>query len=76
MTIAVRIFGGLQRHTQGIAEMTLEVDPGTTAWDVVIKLGIPENEVWFPAVGGVRVPRDYLLQQNDKLDIFAPVGGG
>ncbi len=76
MTITVRIFGGLQRHTQGVAEMTRDVFPGTTAWDIVITLGIPENEVWFAAVGGVRVPRDYLLQQHDRVDIFAPVGGG
>ncbi|HSL94009.1 MAG TPA: MoaD/ThiS family protein [Bacillota bacterium] len=76
MTVFVRIFGGLQRHTQGISELTLEVDPGTTAWDIVIRLGIPENEVWFAAVGGIRVPREHLLKQHDKVDIFAPVGGG
>lgn len=76
MTVYVRIFGGLQRFTQGAAEMTLDVLEGTTAWDVVLELAIPVEEVWFAAVGGVRVRNDYVLEANDRVDIFAPVGGG
>jgi sulfur carrier protein ThiS len=76
MTVGVRIFGGLQRFTRGVAELTLDMNPGATAWDVVIRLGIPDNEVWFAAVGGVRVPREHLLKDHDRVDIFAPVGGG
>lgn len=76
MNVAVRVFGGLRRFTDGSAEFTMAIPQGTRAWDMVITLGIPEHEVWFVAVNGVRVPKEQALFDKDKVDIFAPVGGG
>jgi sulfur carrier protein ThiS len=66
----------LQRFTDGQSDFELSVSEDTQAWDVVRLLGIPEEEVWFVAVGGMRAARDRILHAGDRVDIFAPVGGG
>lgn len=76
MTVTVRLFGGLRRFTGGCAEFTKVIDPGTCAWEIVIALGIPENEVYVVAVNGVRVAKERELCDGDKVDIFAPIEGG
>ncbi|KAF0194888.1 MAG: hypothetical protein FD169_1630 [Bacillota bacterium] len=76
MTVNVRIFGGLHRFTEGCTECKKAISQDTCAWDIVHILGIPEHEVWFVAVNGVRVAKEEILFDGDRVDIFAPVGGG
>jgi Molybdopterin converting factor, small subunit len=76
MNVEVRIFGGLHRFTGGRTECNVAISQETRAWDMVRALGIPEHEVWFVAVNGVRAPQEQALSAGDKVDIFAPVGGG
>ncbi len=76
MTVTIRIFGGLQRFTGGKAELEQVIAQDTCAWDIVLALGIPEQEVWFVAINGFRVANEQVLSHGDKVDIFAPVGGG
>ncbi len=76
MTVTVRIFGGLQRHVGGRTEIPLDFSAPVQTGEVPRLLGIPKEEVWFVAVNGVRAPEDYILSPGDRVDVFAPVGGG
>lgn len=76
MTVNVRIFGGLHRFTDGFTEGKKAISQGTCAWDMVGIFGIPEHEVWFVAINGVRAAKEQALSDGDRVDIFAPVGGG
>jgi len=76
MTVTVRIFGGLSRYTAGRSELTTTVAAGTHAWDLVTALSIPLTEVWIVAVDGIKVDQEHVLKDGDRVDIFAPVGGG
>jgi sulfur carrier protein ThiS len=58
---------------QGIS---LEVEPGTPAAQVISQLGLPTKEVTLIMVDGRRREADFALQGNERLGLFPPIGGG
>jgi molybdopterin synthase sulfur carrier subunit len=58
---------------QGIS---LEVDPGTPVARVISQLGLPATEVTLIFVDGRRREPDFVLQGNERLGLFPPIGGG
>ena len=58
---------------QGIS---LEIPPGTTVAQVIARLGLPAQEVTLIMVDGRRQEADFVLQGNERLGLFPPIGGG
>lgn len=58
---------------QGIS---LEVPPGTTAAQALDTLGVPVGEVALVMIDGRRREPDFVLQGNERLGLFPPIGGG
>jgi sulfur carrier protein ThiS len=56
--------------------LTLEVVPGTPVSQVIRRLGLPPEEVTLIMVNGVRQGPDFLLQGDERLGLFPPIGGG
>lgn len=55
---------------------TLQVDPGTTVRQVAQRLQIPEREIKLIMIDGIGSKWESVLQGNERLALFPPVGGG
>lgn len=54
----------------------LPIPPGSTVSDAARLLGIPEEEVKLIMVNGRGSKWDTILQGDERLGLFPPVGGG
>lgn len=54
----------------------IEVDSGATIRDVALRLGLPLEEVKLIMLNGVSAGWDSVLQGDERLAFFPPVGGG
>ncbi len=54
----------------------LEVEKGTTAGDLIRKLGIPDGSVSLIFINGKRAMPDRKLAENDQVGLFPLVAGG
>ncbi len=55
---------------------SLEVAPGTSVLQVMERLHLPAQEVTLIMVDGRRQEADYILEGNERLGLFPPIGGG
>ena len=53
-----------------------EVPTGTTVAQVIARLGLAAPEVTLIMVDGSRREADFVLQGNERLGLFPPMGGG
>jgi len=74
MTILVKVYATLRKHTNG--EGTIHVDQAETVKDVLDMLGVPENEVKNVVVNGRRRGLDHRLSDGDRVALFPPIAGG
>ena len=82
MTISLRLFGELKHYApEGSSGRTarLEIPEGTTALQLILRLGIPyggEEGQMVVAVNDVEAPHDILLKECDAVSLFEPLAGG
>ncbi len=57
-------------------EKVYEMPQGSNVVDVLQKLDIPKEKMKIALVNGVRVEKNYKLEENDLVVFFPPVGGG
>jgi molybdopterin converting factor small subunit len=79
MNLHVFVYATLRRHLPGYDPyqgLALEVSPGTTAGQVLERLGLPREEVTIILVDGVQQGADYALRGGERLGMFPQVGGG
>ncbi len=57
---------------------TLQIQEGTTISDVLDGLKVQKTiqKLVVPSVNGEHQGISYVLQANDELDLFLPLGGG
>jgi sulfur-carrier protein len=55
---------------------SMEVPGGATVAQVIARLGLPAPEVTLIMVDGRRQEADFVLQGNERLGLFPPIGGG
>ena len=55
---------------------TLEVEPGTLVAQILPRLGVPAKEVALLMVDGRRRELDFVLQGDERVALFPPIGGG
>jgi len=55
---------------------SIKVEKGTTADDLIRKLGIPEDAVSLIFINGKRAMPNQELDENDKIGLFPLVAGG
>jgi sulfur-carrier protein len=56
--------------------LTLEVPLGTPVDQVMAALGLPAQEVTLIMVDGRLREADFVLQGDERLGLFPPIGGG
>ena len=79
LDITLKLYGGLERyinnynHERGVS---LKLDYGQTAADLLKKTGIPKNKLVLIMADDKIIHFDYILKQNDVIKMFPPIGGG
>ena len=79
MTLTVLLAATLRKYVPGYdagAGHAMAVDQGATVRDVAQHLLIPEEEVKLIMVNGVHADWDTVLNGDERLALFPPVGGG
>lgn len=56
--------------------LTLELPPGAPASEIIQKIGLPPEEVTLIMVNGRRQQPDFILQGDERVGLFPPIGGG
>ena len=74
MKVKVKLFATLRNERFNTS--VEEYDEGITVAEVCRKLGIPGNKVAIIFVNNTHAGRDRILQENDELALFPPIGGG
>jgi len=54
----------------------MEIQPGSTARDVIHKLKIPEKDVKIIFVNGQNADPETVLHDHDRVGFFPAIGGG
>lgn len=83
MTIYLRLFGELKEYApageQRGRAVRFEVPEGTTALQLILKLGIPyggDEGQMAVAVNDVEVEHGTELHEGDTVSLFEPLAGG
>jgi molybdopterin synthase sulfur carrier subunit len=79
MRVIVKLFATLARFSPGGLPGTpfeMSLSASATIQDLVDKLGIPTEETKVSFVNGLTRPLDWVLEQDDEVGIFPPIGGG
>ena len=83
MRISVRTGGVLGQYLPSGGEAnqaSLEIEPGTTARDVMAKLGFPAERTYLVILNGTALPKaereTRSLDEDDELAILPPLKGG
>ena len=79
MHIRVKLFATLGRRMAGGTAGNLfavEVPEGSTIADLIRQLDLPREEVKVTFVNARTRPLNWLLQPEDEVGIFPPIGGG
>ncbi len=74
MKIVVRLFATLRENRE--KEMTMIFTKDATPKDIIEQLNIPKEEAAIIMVNGTGSKLDRILENNDIVSIFPPVGGG
>ena len=79
MQVQIQLFASLASYlpadSRGKA-MDLEVEPGSTIGQALDKLQIPMDSVKLIFQNGIHAKLEDTLQENDRIGVFPPVGGG
>jgi len=77
--VEVRVFSGLEKFLERKRfgePFSVEIEEGANLKNLLVKLGIPEDQVFTALVNGQHRELDYLLRGGDRISLFPPVGGG
>ena len=79
MALRILLNATLRLHVPGYNPykgLTLEVPPGTPVSAIISRLGLPPEEVTLIMINGRRQQPDFLLQGDERVGLFPPIGGG
>ncbi len=77
MQIALKLYGNLKLYAPDKRESALvEIKSGTTIRSLLLRLGVPDTQVWMSAINDQVVDDSSELYDGDVLEVFEPVGGG
>ncbi|MFW5908040.1 MAG: MoaD/ThiS family protein [Desulfosalsimonas sp.] len=79
MELEVYLYASLAKYLPDNASgkvVMVSAQPGSTAKQILGKLGVPEKEVKIAFINGVRKDLDSPVSDGDRIGFFPPVGGG
>ncbi len=79
MNIRLKMYASLRKHLPGTEigeEVKIEVEQDSTIMDILDRYTIEESLAKIIFVNGIHKTVEYVLEENDLLVIFPPIGGG
>ncbi len=79
MRVTVKLFASLVRYSAGSLPGTpflVSLPESSCVQQLVDKLGIPGEETKVAFVNGLIRDMDWVLQPEDEVGLFPPIGGG
>ena len=79
MVVTVKLFASLARFSPGGLPGTpfeLDLPELTTLQYLIDQLGVPNEEAKVSFVNGLIRDLDWILQPDDEVGLFPPIGGG
>ena len=76
MNVQLIYHGSLKKFNNNRSDKLFDISDATTVEELILKSGVPRNQVAFPAVNGSRVKNTHTLKDGDEVKIFQLVGGG
>ena len=79
MIVRVKLFTALADYVPDIRSgesFKVKVQDKATLSDLLTQLKLPQEEAKLLFVNGLSKSPDHLLQNNDEVGIFPPIGGG
>ena len=79
MTLKIFLSSTLRKHVAGydpVKGLGVEVDGSITVAEVCKKMKIPIDNIKVAFVNGKSQKLDYILQGEERIGLFPPVGGG
>ena len=79
MALLILLNATLRRHWpeyDAAVGISMEVAPGTPVAQILSRLGVPAQEVALLMVDGRRRELDFVLQGDERVALFPPIGGG
>lgn len=74
MPAVFRLIGALRGYTNNISEIPAPI--GLTIRQALIELRIPPEIVAMALVNDQPQSKDYIIQENDRIQLLAVIGGG
>ncbi|MEW9121351.1 MAG: MoaD/ThiS family protein [Thermotaleaceae bacterium] len=72
--VKVKLFATLRNNRQ--KEMMMDLTQGATPKDIIDRLDISAEEATIIMINGRGANLDTVLEDNDTVAIFPPIGGG
>jgi len=79
MAVTIFLSSTLRRYIPGYDPsrgVVLEIGPGISIKDILVRIGISPNGVKVVMVNGIHRDLDYILNGHERVALFPPVGGG
>lgn len=79
MALKILLAATLRSCLEGYDPMAgyeLTIEEGLSVRELVRRLGLPEDQIKLVMVNGVVSKWDVMLQGNERVALFPPVGGG
>ena len=79
MALKIFLSSTLRKHVDGydpVKGLEIEVDEGSTVAEVCTKMKIPVDNIKVAFVNGKSQKLDFILQGEERIGLFPPVGGG
>lgn len=74
MSAKIRLTGALKSYTNNNPEV--EIQAGQTVRQALLQLKIPPEIIALVLVNDQPLDKDYLVQDNDRIQLLAVIGGG
>lgn len=81
--VKINLTSWFKKYTDGIHELQMEVELGTTAAQIILKLGIPEKDIGSIIVTNdiepelkKKVEFNYKMKNGDHILVIPPILGG
>ena len=84
MKITIGVSSWFKRYTGGLSSLEQELHEGESAWEAVVRAGIPMDEIGFITVSAERQQPDvekkvddsYVVAGGDALKVYPMIIGG
>ena len=74
--VKLNLYASLRSYVGGAPSVDVDVEPGETVEQVLLKLGVPGEQTRIVFVNNRHAGLDQVLEGGEKVGVFPAIGGG